>query len=51
MEIEHAKSRGGYIDPRAGRGRFETFAAQWPEAQTFDPSTTEAVASRLRVHV
>jgi integrase len=48
---EHSKSVGGYVDPSAGRQRFKLFAAQWLEAQTFDESTREAVASRLRAHL
>ena len=43
--------RGVYVDPRAGRTTFESFARAWLEAQTFDESTREAVASRLRVHI
>ena len=43
--------RGDYIDPRAGRRLFDDFAAQWLAAQTFDPSTLEAVEVRLRVHI
>lgn len=51
VEIEHKKNINGYVDPRAGRVRFATFAASWLNAQPFNPSTTEAVASRLRVHI
>lgn len=43
--------RGVYIDPRAGRTAFGAFAQEWLAAQTFDPSTREAVESRLRVHI
>lgn len=43
--------RGVYIDPRAGRVTFEAFARDWLAAQTFDPSTREAVEVRLRVHL
>ncbi len=44
-------ARGVYVDPKAGRTTFESFATAWLEAQTFDESTREAVASRLRVHI
>lgn len=48
---EADKLRGTYVDPRAGRVTFGTFAEAWMDAQTFNVSTREAVASRLRVHV
>lgn len=44
-------ARGVYVDPKAGRTTFEAFATSWLEAQTFDESTREAVACRLRVHL
>lgn len=43
--------RGTWVDPRAGRVTFRTFAEQWLAVQTFDESTREAVSTRLRVHV
>jgi integrase len=42
---------GRYVDPGAGRVTLRRFGERWLAAQTFDPSTREAVASRLRVHV
>jgi integrase len=42
---------GRYVSPDAGRVTFETFAGEWLAAQTFDPSTREAVDVRLRVHL
>jgi integrase len=42
---------GRYVDPRAGQVTLAAFAERWLEAQTFDVSTREAVASRLRVHI
>jgi integrase len=42
--------RGSYIDPNAGRITFEAFARAWLGAQTFNESTREAVALRLRLH-
>ncbi len=49
--VEASKLTGGYIDPRAGRVTFASFAASWLAAQTFEESTREAVASRLRAHL
>ncbi|CAN5595769.1 site-specific integrase [soil metagenome] len=43
-------ARGTYVDPGAGR-TFRRFAEPWLASQTFDPSTHEAVALRLRVHL
>lgn len=49
--VESSKFAGSYIDPAAGRVTFGTFAQSWLASQTFDPSTHEAVVSRLRVHI
>ncbi len=49
--IEATKLAGGYVDPAAGRVTFFEFATDWLSCQTFDPSTREAVESRLRVHI
>lgn len=49
--IEASKLDANYIDPAAGRVTFGAFATAWLAAQTFDASTREAVASRLRVHL
>jgi integrase len=43
--------RGAYVDPSAGKMRLRVYAEQWLAAQTFDPSTREAVELRLRLHV
>ena len=43
--------RDEWVDPRAGRVPFREFAEKWLAAQTFDESTREAVASRLRAHI
>jgi integrase len=42
---------GRYVDPGAGRVTLATFAQRWLDAQTFDPSTSEGVERRLRVHI
>lgn len=49
--VEADKARGAYVDVSAGRVTFGAFAEQWLKAKTFDESTREAVASRLRVHI
>lgn len=49
--VEADKLRGAYIDPNAGKVTFRTYADQWLAMQTFDRSTRDAVALRLRVHV
>jgi integrase len=49
--VEHSKQTGGYVDASAGRVSFSEFAAAWLDAQTFDESTREAVALRIRVHM
>lgn len=43
--------RGAYVDPRAGRRTFGSFAAEWFAAQTFDPSTRETIGVQLRRHI
>ena len=49
--VETDKLRGTYLDPDAGRMGFGDFADAWLDSQTFDPSSREAVASRLRAHI
>jgi integrase len=49
--IEADKLRGTYIDPDVGNVTFGTFAQGWLATQTSDPSTREALATRLRVHL
>lgn len=43
--------RGHYIDPDAGKVRFDDYAAQWLAAQTFEEGTVEMVELRFRLHV
>ncbi len=49
--VETDKLRGTYLDPDAGRISVREFAEAWLDAQTFDPSSREAVASRLRSQI
>jgi integrase len=51
VSVEADKARGVYIDPRAGRIRFEVYATEWLEGQTFDEATRERVSLHLRVHI
>lgn len=47
---EADKLRGSYVDASAGKVTFRDYAATWLAARTFDESTREAVALRLRLH-
>ena len=49
--VEADKLRGVYVDPTAGRQTVQEYGEKWLAAQTFDPSTREAVELRLRLHV
>lgn len=49
--VEADKDRGVYRDPKAGRITFKEYAEQWRELQVCNPTTREAVESRLRKHV
>jgi integrase len=44
-------ARGAYSSPAAGKVRLAAYAEMWLAAQTSDPSTREAVALRLRLHI
>lgn len=43
--------RGHYVDPDAGKVRFEEYANEWLAAQTFEEGTVEMVELRFRLHV
>lgn len=49
-EVENAKRTGGYLDPEAGRTVFKLYAEAWLASQTFEESSRESVAIRLRKH-
>jgi hypothetical protein len=51
IEIEHAQEHNAWVDPAAGKTRLRVYAESWLAAQTFDPSTREAVELRMRLHV
>jgi integrase len=50
-ETEHATEHGAWTDPRAGKATLRSYAVAHLAAQTFDETTREAVALRLRLHV
>lgn len=43
--------RGTYVDPDRGRRSFGSFATEWADAQTTNPSTREQVEVRLRKYI
>lgn len=49
--VEADKLRGLYIDPDAGRVTLKTYGEQWLASQTFDMTTHQATALRLKNHV
>jgi hypothetical protein len=50
-ETESALSRGGYVDPHAGRVKFGDYAEQWLESHTLGVRAAERVRSVMRTHV
>jgi integrase len=50
-ETEHAKEHGAWTDPQAGKTTLRAHGDAYLAAQTFDETTREAVALRLRLHV
>lgn len=49
--IETDKARGQFIDPNAGKVTLRDYAEGWLAVQTFEQSSYETVARRLRKHV
>lgn len=49
--VEADMLRGSYIDARAGRELFGTYAERWLADQTVDPATREQMAHRLTLYV
>jgi integrase len=49
--IENSKLTSTYIDPKAGRVSFQTFAETWRAAQIHRPATATNVELHLRRHV
>jgi len=51
LSTENDKRRGTYVDPNAGAVSFRAYSASWLASQTFEESTREAVAFRLKKHI
>ncbi|WP_051084899.1 phage integrase central domain-containing protein [Kribbella catacumbae] len=49
--METDRERGEYIDPRAGKVRFEEVAERWLASRVVDPATAIRYESVLRLHV
>jgi integrase len=49
--METDRERGEYIDPNAGKVRFEEVAARWLASRVVDPATAIRYESSLRLHV
>lgn len=50
-EIESSKHRGAYVDPDAGKVRFDVFAARWLLGRQVEARTAERTTSLLRAHL
>ena len=51
LSTENDKRRGTYINPNAGTQSFRSYAEAWLESRTFEESTREVVAIRLKKNV
>lgn len=51
VELSGQLARGDYVDPRAGRASFDSYAADWLERQSMEPTSMAAVELRIRVHL
>src|SRR4051812_42241827 len=49
--METDRERGEYIDPEAGKVRFEEVAARWLASRVIDPASLIRYESALRLHV
>ncbi|MFE1295508.1 tyrosine-type recombinase/integrase [Streptomyces sp. NPDC058731] len=49
-DIASDMSRGQYIDPRAARITFKSYAEKWLETHHIDPASQVVVEQRLRLH-
>ena len=50
-EITTAVISGAYVDPKAGKILFRSYATQWAERQPWRPKTKDRVEASLRVHI
>ncbi|SHN35240.1 tyrosine-type recombinase/integrase [Cryptosporangium aurantiacum] len=51
VTTETSKLHGAYVDPRAGRITFRSYADGWLADQTFEETTRESVEQRFRTHL
>ncbi|WP_129668563.1 tyrosine-type recombinase/integrase [Phytoactinopolyspora endophytica] len=51
VEVESDKREGKYIDPNAGRVKFEDVARRWLDSQTVDHTSRERFETRVKVHL
>lgn len=49
--IEHSKLSGSYVDPRAGKVTFKSYAEQWRASRVHRPGTASQIETNLRRHV
>ena len=49
--VEHSLLTGGYVDPRAGRITFKSYAEQWRQRQVHRDGTATGAEQQLRLHV
>ncbi len=50
-QVEDEKNRGSYLDPNAGKVLLRDYAERWLKSQTFEESTRELTAYRMRLHL
>jgi integrase len=50
-EVEGSKNRGTYVDPDAGKVRFDVFARRWLLGREVEARTAERTLSLLRTHL
>lgn len=50
-KVEDEKNRGSYLDPKAGKVLLRDYAERWVQSQSFEESTRELTAYRMRLHV
>jgi integrase len=49
--MEHSKLVGAYVDPKAGRVTFKSYAEEWRVIQAHRPGTLVSIEQQLRRHV
>ncbi|MGC4862145.1 tyrosine-type recombinase/integrase [Micromonospora sp. DT41] len=50
-EVEGALNKGTYVDPHAGKVRFDEFVVRWLAGRSVEARTTERTESMLRAHL